>query len=125
MTAGGALPNLPAASSIAEVPVVIEVLPIGSSVRCACPRSLIAERITGRISRRPDGGIHFPAAARHVALRVDHRQDCQPSTHEHYNVCVGTNAEGLDVYRCLCGLERTNVEIAAEIEAQFDTRAAS
>jgi hypothetical protein len=105
---------------------VIEVLPIGSPVRCACPRFLIAERITGHINRRPDGGIQFPPAARHVALRVHHRPDCPATTnHEHYSVCVGTDSKGLDVYRCSCGLERSAIEIAAEIRARSQTRAAS
>ncbi len=31
---------------------MIELLPIGSRVRCACPRFLIAERISGHINRR-------------------------------------------------------------------------
>jgi hypothetical protein len=102
---------------------MIEVLPIGSRVPCACPRHLITEELRGRITRRPDGRIHFPPAARYVALQVEHRAGCPaaPTEHEHWNV----SSDGW-IYRCsICGLERTNIEIAAEIRERSELRAIS
>jgi hypothetical protein len=116
-----------APGSAVEVPVVIEVLPIGTQVRCVCPRFLIAGQITGRISGRSDGGMHFPPPARHVALQVNHRVDCSAGrNHEHYNVGVRDEADGTQIYQCsICSLEPTYIEIAAEIRARSHARAAS
>jgi hypothetical protein len=94
---------------------VIEVLPIGTQVRRVFPRFLIAGQITGRISGRSDGGMHFPPAARPVALQVNHRVDCSAGrNHEHYNVGVRDEADGTQIYRCsICSLARPHIYIAA------------
>jgi hypothetical protein len=107
-----------------------ELLPVGSPVRCACPRVLVAAPIQEHIRYRTDGRIYFPPAAPHVGLRVWHRPDCSAGRagHEHFNVCVRTEPDGSDIYRCsICGLERTHIEIAAEYEGSIppDLRTAS
>jgi hypothetical protein len=53
-----------------------DLLPVGSPVRCACPRFLAAAPIQEHIRVRLDGRIYFPPAAPHVGRRVWHREGC-------------------------------------------------
>jgi predicted GIY-YIG superfamily endonuclease len=64
------------APSTREVAAVTEQLPIGTRVRCDCPRFLTAAPIRKHIRHRPDGRIYFPPAAPHVGLQVLHQDDC-------------------------------------------------
>jgi hypothetical protein len=110
------------------VAAMMEQLPVGSPVRCACPRLLVAAPIHEHIRYRPDGRIYFPPAAPHVGLRVWHRPDCSTgrAEHEHFNVGDRVEADGTLIYRCsICGLERTHIEIADEMRTRSRMRAAS
>jgi hypothetical protein len=102
---------------------MIEVLPVGARVSCACPRALfVADTLRDHIRRCEDGRPRFPAPAPFLGLRVWHEAECPaaPIEHEHWNVsCDGW------IFRCsICGLERTNVELADEIRARSRARAA-